>query len=94
MQTCFEKKMPIFEELIRSLNEAGQLRNMVIHADWESAHNDGYAFCKLKMCEGGMYQEYTQFTVRSLKQILKQIRNTRFLFDKYIVQLEDLYRTR
>ena len=92
IQTGTDKTMPVFEELIASLIAVGQLRNMVIHADWQSAHDDGYTLCKVKMSASGLQQEYVQFTVRSLKKILSLTNKTHRLFDKYIQQLPDLYR--
>ena len=34
--TSFEAPVPGFTELISTLTETGQLRNLVVHADWEN----------------------------------------------------------
>lgn len=62
-----------FEEMISKLNEAGNLRNQVVHADWESAFEDGYTRCKLKINSHGVKHEYIQFTPESLDKIIKLI---------------------
>lgn len=38
-----------YEKLIRDLNEAGRLRNLVVHADWENTDKDGYTSIKLNI---------------------------------------------
>ena len=91
-QTCLDKKMPIFEKLISNLTEAGRLRNQVVHADWESAHDDGYTLCKLKINTKGIQHEYVQFTPDSLNDILNLINKTCEMFDKYDEEREELFR--
>ena len=86
------KKIPIFEKLISNLSEAGELRNLVIHADWESAHVDGYTLCKLKINTRGIQHEYVQFTVESLENILTLINDTCDMFYQYNDEWQELYR--
>jgi hypothetical protein len=89
-QTSLEKEMPSFKKFISNLTEAGQLRNLVVHADWESGHVDGYTLCKLKIDEKGVQHEYVQFTPESLKDILKLIDETCGMFDQYEKEKEEL----
>jgi hypothetical protein len=91
-QNAINKKMPIFEELVSKLSEAGELRNLVVHADWESAHDDGYTLCKLKINKNGIQHEYVQFSPESLENILKLINDTYEMFDSYEEQRAELYR--
>jgi hypothetical protein len=62
-----------FNELIQGLNEAGRLRNLVVHADWQNTDNEGYTFVRIKTSSLGMEQEYVQFSAESLDKILNQI---------------------
>jgi hypothetical protein len=86
------KRLPIFDGLIYNLKKVGTLRNQVIHADWETAHEDGFTLCKLKIDRNGVQHEYTQFTEESLNDILKLIDYTCEMFDTYEEQKEELYR--
>jgi len=90
-QTAADKKMPIFEKFISNLTEAGRLRNLVVHADWESAHDDGYALCKLKINAKGIQHEYIQFTLEALTNILKLISEACEMFDQYEEEKQDLW---
>ncbi len=91
-QNVFNKKMSVFEKLVSNLSTAGELRNLVVHADWESAHDDGYTLCKLKINTKGIQHEYVQFTPESLNNILKLINDTCDMFDQYEEEKEELYR--
>jgi uncharacterized protein YutE (UPF0331/DUF86 family) len=71
------KKLAGYEQIITNLNESARLRNMVVHADWESTDEEGYTFLKLKMSKKGMHQEYAQFTEESLQKIVELIYKTR-----------------
>jgi hypothetical protein len=62
-----------YDELIRELKEAGRLRNLVVHADWENTDDDGYTYVDLKITKSGMTQEYAQFSEDSLRKILEVI---------------------
>jgi hypothetical protein len=59
--------------LIRSLNESGRLRNLVVHADWQNTDEEGYTFVRIKTSSLGIEQEYVQFSAESLDKILNQI---------------------
>ena len=58
-----------YESLIHNLKEAGRLRGLVVHADWESTDEEGYTFVSLKINQQGMEQEYLQFSEESLAKI-------------------------
>ena len=90
-QCQLSKKLPVFKQLISNLNKAGKLRNQVVHAEWETAHEDGYTLCKLKINRNGIQHEYVQFTPESLKSILEFIDNTCDMFDQYEEQKEEFY---
>jgi hypothetical protein len=90
-QNGLGKKMPMFEKFISNLTEAGKLRNMVVHADWESAHDDGYTLCKLIINTKGIQHEYVQFTQESLESILKLINETSEMFDQYLEERSDMF---
>lgn len=67
-----------YDFLINDLTESGRLRNLVVHANWESTDEDGYTYVRLKMSKHGMQQEYVQFTEGSLQKIIEHILKTQF----------------
>jgi len=69
----FASEPPKFDELIREVNEIARLRNLVVHADWGSTDEEGYTFVRLKGTKVGMLQEYVQFSVESLENIMNRI---------------------
>jgi len=89
-QSAVDDEIPIFQDIISNLKEAGNLRNIVVHADWESAHADGYTQCKLKINAKGIQHEYVQFTPKSLRDILRLINKTTKMFDRYEEKREAL----
>jgi len=62
-----------FDGLVNNLKEAGRLRNLVVHADWENTDDDGYTYVSLKLSKKGMEQEYIQFSKESLEKIIEFI---------------------
>jgi hypothetical protein len=92
IQVGMNKEIPVFEQFISNLTKAGKLRNQVIHADWESAYNDGYTLVKLKIDKQGLQHEYVQFSSESLENILKLINNTCDMFDQYEDEIGELFR--
>lgn len=90
-QTALDKTIPIFEQLISNLIGVGTLRNQVVHADWESAYDDGYTLSKLKINAKGVQHQYVQFTTKSLKNILKLIDVTCKMFDQLDDEKQELY---
>jgi hypothetical protein len=86
-QLDLKKQIPGFKELIGKLRESGQLRNAVVHADWETTDFDGYTFVKHRMGATGMEQEYRQFTPEALDKIDTLLHDTYILLD----DVETLY---
>ena len=83
VQHTLQKEIPLHKKLILKLKECGYLRNMVIHAEWETSDIKGYTFTKIKFGSKGIQQVYVQFNIRSLKKIQKLILDTIELLDKY-----------
>lgn len=81
-KTC-DIKLPTFEKLLHSLNEAGRLRNAVVHAEWENTDFEGYTHVRVKFNRDGFQQEYIQFTPKALRAIIKLINDTIKLLDKH-----------
>jgi len=91
LQNMADKKIKIFDKLFENLTTAGNLRNQVVHADWESAYDDGYTRCKLKISAKGIKHEYIQFNAASLNSIIDLINNTCDLFDEYEIEMEKFW---
>ncbi len=72
-----------YEKLVSDLREAGRLRNLVVHANWEATDEEGYTYVRLKMSKAGMQQEYMQFTRDSLQKIIDLIVETQFGLSSY-----------
>jgi len=70
---CTGSAIAGYELLINILKEAGRLRNLVVHANWESTDEEGYTFVRLKMSKKGMQQEYVQFSTESLQKVVNLI---------------------
>jgi len=71
------------EKLINDLKESGRLRNIVVHAEWNTIDLDGFTYSKLRMKKGEMSQEFVQLNEYSLIQIRNQIIETYNSFDEY-----------
>jgi hypothetical protein len=82
-QVCLNKQLKGYDELINDLKESGRLRNLVVHANWESTDEEGYTYVRLKMSKNGMQQEYVQFTEVSLQKIIELIIKTRFSLEEF-----------
>ena len=70
------------------LRDIGKLRNTVVHADWEGAHDDGYTLYRMKIHRGKLCHEYIQFSVESLEKILEKIDICLEKYDEYEQLLE------
>lgn len=92
VQIDIGKSLPNFKTLIKSLNEAGRLRNAVVHADWETTDLEGFTFVKHKMGLNGMEQEYTQFTPDSLDKIGEIIHYAYMTLDTHQDEYYNLFR--
>jgi hypothetical protein len=75
MHNCFENidddLIKLYEILITNLKEAGRLRNLVVHADWENTNEEKYTYVNLKISKNGKFQEYIQFSKKSLNEIIE-----------------------
>jgi len=80
---CIGKEPDRYKSLIASLTEVGQLRNLVVHADWENTDPDGYTYVRLKISAQGMNQEYVQFSSESLIKLIDKIAAVRGELDSY-----------
>ena len=72
-----------YEALINDLKESGRLRNLVVHANWESTDEEGYTYVRLKMSKRGMQQEYVQFTEESLQKIIELVEKTQTTLEEF-----------
>jgi len=70
IHSCFGEKIEGYDYLIKNLKESGRLRNLVVHADWESTNEEGFTYVNLRISKGGMEQEYVQFSEESLSKII------------------------
>lgn len=82
-QRAFGTQIAPYAGLVAKLHEAGHLRNLVVHADWESTEDDGYTYVSLKIADGDMEQQYVQLSRESLGEILAQIESVRTQLDEY-----------
>ncbi len=89
-QRICEKEIPIHQEFVEKLRECGRLRNMVVHAEWDSVDKEGYTLVKLRINKNGIEQEYVQFDESSLERIQELIIETYNQFDKYEKQYQML----
>ena len=80
---CFASAPTNFDELVRELSETARLRNLVVHADWNSTDEEGYTFVRLKGSKGGMLQEYVQFSVISLEKLMDRLIAANHLLSDY-----------
>jgi hypothetical protein len=82
-QIATHKDMVQTKKFLKNLSDIGSLRNAVIHAEWENTDFEGYTYLKIKVNEAGIHQEYQQFSLESLKGILKLINLTIEEFEDY-----------
>ena len=83
LHTSIEAQVPGFTELIANLTETGQLRNLVVHADWENTDHEGYTFVRIKTAQGKTQQEYIQFSAESLARLIERILQGRKQLEAY-----------
>ncbi|KGT95793.1 hypothetical protein NG99_01230 [Erwinia typographi] len=79
----FGEYVDMFEALIKDLKECGRLRNITVHADWDSTDAEGYTYLGIKITNNGISQEYIQFDLNSLNNILDLIFSTRHKLSDY-----------
>ena len=76
VQSGHEKKLPIHKSLVNNLIRCGQLRNIVVHSEYEPFDLEGYTLTKFKIDPNASNQEYVQFDIESLKRIRVFIKST------------------
>lgn len=74
-QSIARQVIDFHQNMMMELQECGRLRNMVVHADWETGDLDSYTLVKVKIKKGKIIQEYIQFDLASLKNIRARIRS-------------------
>jgi hypothetical protein len=89
-ELTFEKEFPSFSALIADLKKCGELRNAVVHAEWENMDSQGYTYVNMKFNKKGWEQEYQQFTVESLEAIDAFIHQTYLRFGDLEDEMNDL----
>ena len=82
-QVSLNTQLKGYDVLINDLKESGRLRNLVVHANWESTDEEGYTYVRLKLSKHGMQQEYAQFSEESLQKIIELIIKTRFTLEEF-----------
>jgi hypothetical protein len=82
-QIMNEESNRTYEGLIKNLRESGRLRNLVVHADWESTNKEKYTYVNLRISKEGKKQEYIQFSEDSLGEIIELIWKTRGQVSEY-----------
>ncbi|MDU7530943.1 MAG: hypothetical protein E7K70_28415 [Klebsiella sp.] len=84
----FNWEIPVYKSLISALKECGELRNKVVHADWEKTNSEGYTQIKYKFGPGGLDHELCQFSVESLKMIFEKIHGARHALSEFEQECE------
>jgi hypothetical protein len=79
----FNWEIPVYKSLIPSLKECGDLRNKVVHADWEKTNSDGYTQLKYKLGKNGLDHELCQFSAESLEMIFIKIHEARHALNDF-----------
>ncbi len=76
---------PLFASLIDKLKEAARLRNLVVHADWNSTDAEGFTYVRVVMSPRGVKQEYVQLTESAMEKVLDQIEAVHNQLDEYLL---------
>jgi hypothetical protein len=83
MNNIRDKSLEFHRKLIDDLKESGRLRNLVVHAEWDTIDKEGYVFVKLRSQRNDIVQEFAQLGLDSLIDIRSRIINTHNAFDDY-----------
>lgn len=86
-QNVMNKPIERHKKFIDDLKESGRLRNMVVHAEWDTSDKEGYSFVKLRTIQKDLIQEFAQLDYDSVIDIRNKIIDTHNYFDEY----EELY---
>lgn len=76
LQRVYGKEIANFEKLIANLKECGDLRNRVVHANWEYTDENQFTQVRVRYTKNGLEHELWQFTEDSLQKILKLLYDT------------------
>lgn len=87
IQQIVEKSIETHKKFIDDLKECGRLRNMVVHAEWDTIDKEGYAYVKLRTTRKDILQEFALLDVDSLIDVRNKIIETHNYFDDY----EEMY---
>jgi hypothetical protein len=92
MEIGCDSEIPCSKKLVDDLKKCGQLRNAVVHAEWDHVDEKGYTFIKMHFDKNGMRQQYWQFTPEALEEIDGFIDQTYVHFDKFDEEKSKLLR--
>ena len=76
-------EMPSFKKFVENLKKCAELRNAVVHAEWDKLDDKGYTYVKVQFDKNGLQQHYYQFTPESLMNAVEFIYSTYKMFDLY-----------
>ncbi|WP_299156969.1 hypothetical protein [uncultured Christiangramia sp.] len=93
VQSIYDNEIKLHSKLISDLKECGRLRNMVVHAEWNTVDPEGYAFVKFRVKKKNITQEFVQLDENSLVKIRNMIITTYNHFDDYDEQYSKLLRS-
>ena len=88
----FAGPVPSFGGLIKRLEGAAKLRNLVVHADWMSSDAKGYTYTQLHIKRGSMTEEYTQLTPEAMDKVTDAIRGASDQLEAYFEERTELLR--
>lgn len=86
-QEVFKKPIESHKKFIDDLKESGRLRNMVVHAEWDTIDKECYAVIKIRNIRNDLVQEFAQLDYDSLIDVRNKIIETYNYFDDY----EEMY---
>ena len=92
MELAYDGEIPCFKKIVEDLKKCGQLRNAVVHAEWDHVDEKGYTFIKMHFDKNGMRQQYWQFTPDALEDIDNFIDDTYDLFNKFDDEKQILFK--
>ena len=87
----FDKPIVTHKKFIDELKESGRLRNMVVHAEWDTIDKEGYTCVKLRPTKNGLSQEFVQLDYDSIVDVRNKIIETYNFFDEYEEQYDKLF---
>lgn len=76
--------------LVAELREVGEMRNRVVHADWGSIDDRGFAFVKVNMTARGLHEDHMRVDQESLDALVGRIAYAMGDLDAYLEARVDL----